>query len=129
MEKDNNEIIIGCHFDCHGTTELAALEGTKIFIGDEALFSANIKFRTGDSHSILDINTGKRMNQSKSIVVGKHVWIGNSVTVLKGANIGDHSVVGIGSIVPGKTYPSNSVIGGNPAKVLKSEVDWCFEQI
>lgn len=129
MEKDNNEILIGCHFDCHGSTELAALEGTQIIIGDDALFSANIKFRTGDSHSILDLNTGDRKNPSKSILVGNHVWIGNSVTVLKGAKIGDHCVVGIGSIVPGKTYPSNCVIGGNPAKVLKNNVDWCFEQI
>lgn len=75
------------------------------------------------------MNTGERMNHSKSIIVGEHVWLGNSVTVLKGAIIGDHSVVGIGSIVPGNTYPSNCVLGGNPAKVLKSKIDWCFEQI
>lgn len=129
MEKDNNEIRLGRLFDCHGSTELAALEGTRIIIGDDTLFSANIKFRTGDSHSILDLVTGERTNQSKDIILGDHVWIGNSVCVLKGANIGAHSIVGIGSVVPGKNYPNNSIIGGNPAKVIKSDVDWCFEQV
>ena len=124
MYNNNNEIRVGRDFDCHSQTELAALEGTKIIIGNDALFSANIKFRTGDSHSVLDCQTGVRTNHSKDIVLGDHVWVGNSVIVLKGANIGDHSIVAIGSVVPGKTYPANSVIGGNPAKVIKSNVDW-----
>ena len=129
MEKDNNKILIGKNFDCHGNTEFSTLEGTKIIIGDDALFSANIKFRTGDSHSILDVVTGVRTNHSKDIILGNHVWVGNSVCVLKGANIGADSIVGIGSVVPGKTYPTNSIIGGNPAKVIKGNVNWCFEQV
>ena len=119
MEKDNNEIRLGRSFDCHGATELSALEGTRINIGDDALFSANIKFRTGDSHSILDACTRKRTNYSKDIVLGEHVWVGNSVCVLKGAVIGAHSIVGIGSVVPGKGFPENCILAGNPAKVIK----------
>jgi len=129
MEKDNNEIRIGDNFNCHGNTELAALEGTKILIGNDALFSANIKYRTGDSHSILDVVTGARTNPSKDIIIGNHVWVGNSVCVLKGAVIGSHSIVGIGSVVTGKSFPDNSILGGNPARLIKSNVDWCFNQI
>lgn len=124
MHRNNNEIRIGQDFDCHSSTELAALEGTKIIIGRDALFSANIKFRTGDSHIVLDAISRERTNTSKNIVLGEHVWVGNSVIVLKGADIGDHSIIAIGSVVPGKKYPSNSVVGGNPAKVLKQNVDW-----
>jgi len=124
MRRNNNEIRVGRDFDCYSSTELAALEGTQIIIGNDALFSANIKFRTGDSHSVLDCQTGVRTNHSKDIVLGDHVWVGNSVFVLKGANIGDHSIIAIGSVVPGKKYPANSIIGGNPAKVIKSNVDW-----
>lgn len=129
MFGDNNEIRIGSGFNCHESTELAALEGTRINIGKNSLFSSNIHLRTGDSHSVLDATTGRRTNKSKDIIIGEHVWIGNSVFVLKGANIGNHSIVAIGSVVPGKIYPANSVIGGNPAKVIKSNVDWLHKQI
>lgn len=124
MHSNNNEIRIGRNFDCHSSTELAALEGTKIIIGRDALFSANIKFRTGDSHIVLNAITGERTNISKDIILGEHVWVGNSVTILKGAEVGDHSIIAIESVVTGKKYPSNCVIGGNPAKVLKENVDW-----
>jgi len=38
---------------------------------------------------------------------------------LKGAKIGDNSIIAAGSVVTGKTFPANVIIGGNPAKVIK----------
>ena len=112
-----------------GKTELAVMEGTKIEIGEGCLFSANITLRAGDSHSVVDAESGVRLNPSRDIVVGNHVWIGNTVIVTKGTVIGDNSVVATGSVVAGKTFPVNSAIGGNPAKVIKEGVNWLAEKI
>jgi len=38
---------------------------------------------------------------------------------VKGAKIGDNSIIAAGSVVTGKTFPANAIIGGNPAKVIK----------
>lgn len=112
-----------------GKTELAVMEGTRIEVGRDCLFSANITLRAGDSHSVIDAATGGRINHSKDIIVGDHVWIGNTVIVTKGTVIGDNSVVATGSVVAGKTFPANSAIGGNPAKVIKQGVDWLAQKI
>lgn len=112
-----------------GKTELAVMEGTKILIGKDCLFSANITLRAGDSHSVIDAKTGERINHSKDIIVGDHVWIGNTVIVTKGSVIGEHSVVATGSVVAGKTFPANCAIGGNPAKVIKDGVSWLAQKI
>ena len=112
-----------------GKTELAVMEGTKIVLGKGCLFSANITFRAGDSHSIIDATTGERINQSRDIIVGDHVWVGNTVIVTKGTVIGDNSVIATGAVVTGKSYPNNSIIGGNPAKVIKDNINWDVHKI
>lgn len=128
MEDDNNQILLGEHFDCGSNTELAAIEGTTISFGNDCMLSANITVRTGDSHSVTDL-TGKRINPSKSIVFGDHVWIGNTVLIFKASQIGAHSVIAGGSVVTGKVFPDHCIIGGNPAKVIKEGVDWKRERI
>ena len=112
-----------------GKTELAVMEGTKIEVGKDCLFSANITLRAGDSHSVIDATTGERINHSKDIIVGDHVWIGNTVIVTKGTIIGEQSVVATGAVVVGKTFPTNSAIGGNPAKIIKEGINWLAEKI
>jgi len=57
--------------------------------------------------------------KSKGITsIGNAVWIGDSVTILPGANIGNGAIVGAGSIVT-KPIPAYSVAVGNPARVIK----------
>lgn len=107
-----------------GKTELAVMEGTKIEVGRDCLFSANITLRAGDSHSVIDPETGTRLNNSKDIIIGDHVWIGNTVIITKGTVIEENSVVATGAVVAGKTYPCNSAIAGNPAKVVKEGINW-----
>ena len=124
MGGDNNHIYIKRNTQIAGKTELAVMEGTKIEIGEDSLFSANVTFRAGDSHSVLDAGTGERINPSKDIIVGDHVWIGNTVIVTKGTVIGNHCVVATGSVVTGKMFPDNCAIGGNPAKVVKEGISW-----
>jgi acetyltransferase-like isoleucine patch superfamily enzyme len=53
------------------------------------------------------------------IKIGNNVFIGNSCIILPNTTIGDNCIIGAGSVVRGK-YPENSVIVGNPAKVILS---------
>ena len=58
------------------------------------------------------------------IHIGDDCFIGANVTILPGTIVGDNCIIGAGSVLPGKTYPSRSVIAGNPAKVIMSIDEW-----
>lgn len=128
MEKSGNEILLEEHVRILGKTHLAAIEGTKIRIGKDSLFSSDIHFRTGDSHSVLDME-GRRINASEDILVGEHVWVGTKVTCLKGAVIPPHCIIGACALVTGKFTLPNCVIAGVPAKVVKEQVDWSIARV
>ena len=55
----------------------------------------------------------------QGISIGQNCWIGSKVTVLDGVTIGDNCVVAAGAVVT-KSMPANCVIGGVPAKIIKS---------
>lgn len=79
-------------------------------------------FRSADPHIIYDINTKKRINQSKSIFIGDHVWIGQGIMVLKNAMVGSGAVIGAKSLITNKKYNSNTIYGGSPAKKIKEGI-------
>lgn len=128
IEDTNNEVLIGNNTLLSGKAHLACIEGSRITIGDNCLFSSDIIFRTGDSHSILDLH-GNRINPSKNIQIKNHVWIGNKVFIGKGVTIEEDCVVGTGSIVTKSITDKNVIIAGVPAKVIKQDINWCSERI
>lgn len=126
-EDDGNEITLGAGTEIAGATSLAAIEGTKITIGSRCLFSGGVHARTGDSHSITDLN-GKRVNPSADITIGDHVWVGMNVTILKGSVVADSCVIGAASVVTRRFTTPNCALGGNPARVIREEIDWRVER-
>ena len=54
---------------------------------------------------------------SKPTRIGHRVWIGSNCVVLAGSEIGDNVIVSAGSVVSGRV-PPNSIVLGNPAKVI-----------
>ncbi len=123
IEDDSNEVSIGDHSTFEGNVHLACIEGSKLTVGRDCMFSANISVRTGDSHSILDLE-GNRINPSKDVVIADSVWIGNTVLITKGVVIATDSIVGTGSVVTRKFTESNVVIAGNPASIVKRGINW-----
>ncbi|GHU51981.1 hypothetical protein FACS1894132_00640 [Clostridia bacterium] len=99
-------------------------EGKGVFISSNHRFAKNIVLRTGDMHEIWDATSGERINHSKSIFIGDHVWLGYGTTLLKSTQIGSGAIVGLGSVVAGKKIPSNTSWAGNPAKQIKTAVMW-----
>ena len=99
-------------------------EQKHIFIGDDGLFSFGIWMRIADPHLIYDISSKKRLNPTKSIYLGDHVWVGQSALLLKGTQIHSGSIVGAMSVVSGKTIPSNTSWAGNPAHQIAENIFW-----
>lgn len=97
---------------------------TKVSIGADCMLSRDITINTSDFHSMIDLNQNVRINPPKNVKIGNHVWIGNGVYINKGAFINDDSIVAAKSVVPGKHFEKNSLIGGVPAKLIKSDVTW-----
>lgn len=56
------------------------------------------------------------------VVLGENCWIGRNVSILKGVSIGDNSVIAANSVVT-KSIPANCIAAGNPAKVVKTDID------
>ena len=54
-----------------------------------------------------------------AVRIGNNVWIGDKATILPGVTIGDGVIIGANSVVT-KNIPDYCVVGGNPAKVIKS---------
>jgi acetyltransferase-like isoleucine patch superfamily enzyme len=59
---------------------------------------------------------------NEEIVIGNNAWLGANVTILKGARIGDNCIIATGAVVIKGEYAANSILAGNPAKVVKSNI-------
>lgn len=128
IEDDGGSIVIGSRTKFLGKTHLAVIEGTSITIGQDCLFSSDIQLRTGDSHSVLDME-GRRVNASENIVIGDHVWVGTKAFLNKGARVAPHSIVGACALVTKAFAEPHCALAGVPAKVVKTGVDWSIRRI
>lgn len=123
ISGDNNTIIIGANTTVGKRCEFATLEGTSITIGNDCMFSHDIRLRTSDSHSIINCD-GVRINYAKSIRVGNHCWIGMQVLMLKGSRVLDNSIIAARALVSKQFDEGCAIIAGMPAKIIKTNVNW-----
>lgn len=113
-----------------GSVHVAVTEPySRIDIGKDCLFSSDIDIRTGDSHSIVDLDSGVRTNSATNVKIHDHVWVGAHSIILKGATVCENSVVATASVVTQDFSEANVVLAGNPAVVVKRSVGWLRERI
>lgn len=70
--------------------------------------------------SILTHDMTRRL--SRDVHIGRNCFIGGRSLILPGVVIGDNCIVGAGSVVT-KSVPNNCIVAGNPARVLKQDVE------
>ena len=89
-----------------------------IRIGSDCMIASGVNIMDSDGHRVHCNDRLHKRDTPVEIEIGNNVWIGLNAIILKGTKIGDNSVVGAGAIVKGN-FPPNSIIVGNPAKVVK----------
>lgn len=139
--KKNAEISVKGHFEVFYDSEIcvypdAKLElgygyinaGTQIRcmqhikIGNQCAIGRNVMIMDFDAHHI-KYQDGSQNEYVAGIEIGEHVWIGAGATILKGVTIGDGAVIGAGAVVT-KNVRANTIVAGNPAKVIHEHVEW-----
>ena len=92
-----------------------------VYISDTNEHPIDRHVRRKQTLDLLKMRKSPDRNESVGapVIIGNDVWIGERAIILKGVNIGDGCVIAAGSVVT-KSFPSNCVIGGNPAKLIKN---------
>lgn len=90
-----------------------------LIIGDNVAIGPGVTIFT-DNHRYEDSSFVPYDDRiiARRVIIGSHVWIGAKVTILPGVKIGEGAIVAAGSVVT-KDVPYCSVVGGNPARVIK----------
>ena len=99
---------------------LTILDEAEVRIGNNVFIGPNVNMYTA-CHPINPEERRDGVQWAEPITVGNDVWIGGNATILPGVTIGDNAVIGAGSVVT-RDVKSNTVVVGNPAKEIRSEI-------
>lgn len=105
-----------CHISCFD----------RIAFGRGVAVSWEVLLMDNDFHFIGTDGASEFPPREAAIVIGDHVWICARSTVLKGVELADGVVVAAGAIVPGSVTEPNTLVGGNPARVIRRGVRWRY---
>ena len=119
-EQNLNKLIrrglkVGTHFNRMGGVIIDPSHCWHITIGNNVTLGTRVHILAHDASTKIFLNYTKIGN----VTIGDNVFIGANSVILLGVNIGDNVIIGAGSVVT-KDIPSNSVVVGNPAKVISS---------
>jgi acetyltransferase-like isoleucine patch superfamily enzyme len=91
----------------------------RVSIGRECVIADRVMLIDFD-HGVVDVDQPIRLQgiYKRDVSVANNVWIGYGACVLRGAKVGNNSVIGTNSVVT-KDVPDNAVVGGVPARVLR----------
>jgi acetyltransferase-like isoleucine patch superfamily enzyme len=109
-------LVIGDLVSIGNRTEIHA--GDRITIGSKTIISWDCCIMDRDYHKI---NSDEE--RTSPVEIGERVWIGCKSTIIKGVKIGDGAVVAACSVVT-KDVPAHALVAGNPARVIKENVEW-----
>lgn len=126
------EIFKGATFIVHGdlfntkgggaNMGLTLICGNRIEIGEDCRIGRNVTIRDNNGKHYLSTQGYKA---SKPVIIGKHVWLCEGCTILQGVKIGDGAVIGAHSVVYTNVPPFSMVIG-NPAKIVQTDIHWKY---
>lgn len=94
------------------------LDSAKITIGDHVFMGPNCNIFTPCHPIHHELRKEKITEYARPVKIGSHTWIGGDVVITPGVTIGEHCVIGAGSVVT-KDIPDYSIAVGNPCKVIR----------
>lgn len=121
VRVDKGTLRVGKNFSTNKNCFIACSKG--VTIGNDVTLGWNVNIRDNDGHNIIDVKTSS-VSESKPVTIGNHVWLCSYVDVLKGAYIADDNVVAYRSLVTKSFEEKSTLIGGAPAKIIKTGVRW-----
>ena len=128
-EGENQVIKIGDKTTTNGLN-IITMENANIFIGKDCMFGKGTQIWGSDTHTIIDKNTNQVINKQKNpLIIGDHCWSGENVKILKNTHIPNNTIIGIDSVVAGKYDEEFTILAGNPAKIVKHNVDFNRKRI
>lgn len=120
----NRTVHIKKNCSIESTTIQVTPNNANLVIGEGCMFSFRVNIFTGDGHQINDKTTGEILTKNSSVEIGDHVWIGHDVSIGKNVKIPSNSIIGFNSVVTRQFEEEYTAIAGNPAKVIKHNVEW-----
>lgn len=101
---------VGINSEIYGDVTI----GSNVMMGPEVVI-----YTSNHKHELSEIPFGRQgFDEVKPVVIGNNVWIGRRVMFMAGSGCGDNVIIAAGSVVT-KKFPSNVIIGGVPAKIVK----------
>lgn len=115
-------IIIGDNVSINSDCHIGAIN--EIIINDGVLIASKV-FITDHYHghitneALIEPPYARKLQSKGAVIIEKNVWVGEGVVILPNVTIGENSIIGANSVIT-KNIPKNSVVGGNPAKIIRT---------
>lgn len=107
----------------------------RVEIGKDCSISFDVVITDNNSHPInpedrrymqhtphLSRERSHKYSANAPIIIGENVWIGQRARICKGVTIGDNAIIAANAVVT-KDVPANSIAAGNPARIVKTDID------
>ena len=114
-KQDQGQLIIGDYCLISPGVNIASAQS--IIIGKNTMIAAEVNISDSDWHGVY--NRIRPFRCHAPVIIEDNVWIGLRAIIGKGIRIGENSIVAAGSVVT-NDVPSNTIVGGNPAKIIKT---------
>lgn len=104
--------------------------GTKLIIEDGVVCSKRVIILHTDNHPIFDRETKKIINSVSNLYIGKHVWIGDDVRIMKNCCIPGGAIIAASSVLTASASRKMEpccIVAGNPAKIVRKNIDFSMD--
>lgn len=115
--KIGNNVILGDYIHITAVNSIEISDG--VLTGKFVTITDNSHGRLNNIEELQQTPGSREVYSKGPVIIKKNVWIGDKVTILPGVIIGDGAIIGANAVVT-KDVPPFTIVGGNPAKIIKN---------